>query len=232
MTYKVVVLASGGLDSSTCLGKAVVEFQPKNVLALSVIYGQRHKKEIDAAITVSKHYGVQHEIINLPAHLFTGSDSPLVNDKVNMPHESYEDLRKSEGPSATYVPFRNSILISNGVALALSRGASYLYFGAHADDAHNWAYPDCTPEFIYAMQGAVRIGTYGKVDLVVPYMFNTKADIVMAAVGLSVPTNKTWSCYEGGDLHCGLCPTCVSRKEAFKILGDGRDKMYDVQYAA
>jgi 7-cyano-7-deazaguanine synthase in queuosine biosynthesis len=90
-----------------------------------------------------------------------------------------------------------------------------IYFGAHAEDAQNWAYPDCTPEFIGSMANAIFIGTYQRVRLVTPFIHSLKSTIVHDGWMLDVPYHLTWSCYAGGEVHCGECPTCIARKEAF-----------------
>lgn len=94
-----------------------------------------------------------------------------------------------------------------------------IYLGIHADDGVNWAYPDCTPEFFGAMANAVYIGTYFKVRLRAPLLFDTKVEVVAKGTRLGVDYLNTWSCYEGGEKHCGQCPTCLSRKEAFELNG-------------
>jgi 7-cyano-7-deazaguanine synthase len=109
--------------------------------------------------------------------------------------------------------------LSIATAYALKYKCSRVWFGAHKDDAHNWAYPDCTPEFIGAMYTAIDIGTYHQVSLITPFSVNTKAEIVEQGFNLKVPMELTYSCYVGEKLHCGTCPTCVSRIEAFKQSG-------------
>jgi 7-cyano-7-deazaguanine synthase len=102
-----------------------------------------------------------------------------------------------------------------------------IYFGAHAEDAQNWAYPDCTPEFIGAMANAIFVGTYRAVRLISPIMFMTKAQIVAMGDKLNVPFDKTWSCYKGGEKHCGKCPTCYARKDAFAVAGVRDPTVYE-----
>lgn len=94
-----------------------------------------------------------------------------------------------------------------------------IYFGAHAEDAFNWAYPDCTPEFIGAMSNAIYIGSYQTIRLVTPFAYSSKADIIRTGERLGTPYELTWSCYKGEDLHCGTCPTCRARKQAFAATG-------------
>lgn len=210
---KGIVLHSGGLDSSTVLALALKECD--QVESLSILYGQKHEKEWLAAADICQHYQVPHATMQIP-NIFQGYGSTLIDQDKPQPQMTYEELRQAEGPSPTYVPFRNAIFLSVATAHALVAKADYVYFGAHADDAHNWAYPDCTPEFIGAMSNAVSVGTYYKVRLRSPFMWANKAEIVRTALALGVPLALTWSCYEGGERHCGVCPTCISRKEAFR----------------
>lgn len=211
-TTKAFVLHSGGIDSSTCLHKAIQECGVANVQTVSLHYGQRHHREINSASTVSQMAGVRHNILKTAEM----PESMLTSD-AEIPNVSYDDL--PEGKSPTYVPFRNGQLLSQvaGVAVHnLAKGEkAAIYFGAHAEDAANWAYADCTPEFIGAMAGAIYIGTYGQVRLATPLEWLLKHEIIELGTRLGVPWQYTWSCYKGGRLHCGICPTCRSRREGF-----------------
>jgi len=215
-TGKAVVLLSGGLDSTTALALCRRQYEPENILCLSYQYGQRHEIESEAAFRVAHHYGVKcmKEVINLPA-----GNSVLMHDEMQMPQASYEELAASVGVSPTYVPYRNGTMLSHATAQALEFDADSVWAGMHAEDARGWAYPDCTPEFIGAMQNAIYIGTYHKVRLVAPFTYATKADIVNMGIKLSVPYFLTHSCYEGKRVACGKCPTCVGRLEAFRANG-------------
>lgn len=215
---RAIVLLSGGADSSTCLAMALEEYGANNVKALTLFYGQKHAVEIQAAKDVAKYYGVMHEVIQLP-DIFKGAGSTLMDaDKAN-PEVTYEELANSYGVSPTYVPFRNGNLISVATAMALRDGAEAIYYGAHSEDAKNWAYPDCTPEFNGAMANAVYIGTYFKVRLVTPLQWLNKASVVQTAHNFDVPMHLTHSCYNGKRPACGKCPTCIGRIEAFKSVG-------------
>lgn len=215
MTTKALVLHSGGIDSTTCLYIAAKMFGRENVISLSVNYGQRHLKEIDAARTIAAHLGVEHEV----AHITDMPSSMLTDKKKEIPNISYDEI---EGVSPTYVPFRNGQLLSKVAARAQALLMEYtknddavIFFGAHAEDAANWAYPDCTPEFIGAMANAIYIGTYHKVRLYTPLQWELKWGVIRTGELHGVPWKLTWSCYVGGNRHCGICPTCRSRKDAF-----------------
>lgn len=209
-----VVLLSGGLDSTVCMGMASKEHD--SLVALSVRYGQRHSAELDSAAAVAAHYGAEHVVLDLDPRPFAAGS--LTTDEA-MPHATYAELEAIDGPSPTYVPFRNGTLLSLATATAVTRGASHVYAGMHAEDARGWAYPDCTPEFIGAMAGAIYVGTYHAVRLVTPLEWMSKTDVVRAGVALNVPFDLTLSCYEGKKPACGECPTCVERAHAFAEVG-------------
>jgi len=151
--------------------------------------------------------------------IFGGTGSTIIADnKLNQPEMSYEDIEDSYGVSPTYVPFRNANFLSIASTHALVHGASEVWAGMHAEDAHNWAYPDCTPEFLGAMSAAIYVGSYHQVRLITPHQWRTKADVVRRGYELDVPFEHTWSCYAGGVKHCGTCPTCVGRINAFRAI--------------
>ncbi len=211
------VLLSGGIDSTTCLYIARRQFE--EVVGVSVNYGQRHLKEVDYAYDTCRNEGVQYVVLDAQKLI---PRTMLTDDTIELPKKSYEDI---EGVSPTYVPFRNGTLLS--LITAYAQGWLHdseitgedmvgIYFGAHAEDAHNWAYPDCTPEFIGAMANAIYIGTYRQARLYTPLMSMQKYQIIRRGDKLGVDWVNTWSCYAGGDLHCGECPTCISRRESFK----------------
>lgn len=215
------VLLSGGIDSTTCLGRAVSYLDREHVYAVSVDYGQRHRRELRSASEVANHYGVSHEILRVD----TIPRTMLTDISVEVPSIAYSEIT---GVSPTYVPFRNGLLLSTLAAHVagqhldpLRRDQLHfnedvdLYFGAHAEDAAGGAYPDCSVEFVTAMGEAIRHGTYNKVRLVAPFIHAFKTEIITVGTALKVPYQLTWSCYRGGELHCGSCSTCIARREAF-----------------
>lgn len=215
-----LVLHSGGIDSSTCLAIALKQFD--KVISISADYGQRHIKEITLAKEQAFEWNIEHisfTISSIPKTMLTDSSAEL-------PNASYDEL--PDGISPTYVPFRNGLLLSNIAAIAQGIEADAIFFGAHAEDAENWAYPDCTPEFIGAMANAIFIGTYQKVRLHTPLMWLKKHEIITLGQEYGVPWNLTWSCYAGGIKHCGTCPTCRARKEAFILAGVPDPTQYEV----
>lgn len=223
MSDKAVVSFSGGLDSTSCLAYAVHEHGAENVTAVSFNYGQKHTVELECARDVANHFHVDHRIITLP-RIFGDAGSTLVEGGGETPHMTYKEIEETQGVSPTYVPFRNANLISMAttVAVSLVEGTedhAFVYAGVHSEDARNWAYPDCSPEFIGAMANAIYVGTYGKVRLVTPLEWMMKKDVVMFGLKYGAPFALTHSCYEGQRPACGLCPTCVERIEAFKSNG-------------
>ena len=219
---KAMVLLSGGIDSTTALGIAVDKYGKGNVLALSVMYGQKHDKEINAAKAVAKHYGVEHIFLDL-AKIFEYSDCSLLKQsEEEIPKESYaKQIEKTGGdkPVSTYVPFRNGLFLSSAASIALSRDCEVIYYGAHADDAAGFAYPDCSKVFNDAMNAAIWEGSGHQLKVEGPFVNMTKAEIVKLGLELKVPYELTWSCYEGGDKPCGACGTCIDRQAAFRANG-------------
>ena len=204
---KALVLFSGGVDSTTCLALAIDRYGKDNVVALSVSYGQKHTKEVEAADKIAKHYGVEFITLDL-SEMFKFSDCSLLqhSDK-EVPHESYaEQLKETNGsPVSTYVPFRNGLFIASAASIALSKGCGVILYGAHADDAAGNAYPDCSEVFNNAMNTAVWEGSGHQVKVEAPFVGMNKAGVVKKGLELGVPYELTWSCYEGHDKPCGVC---------------------------
>lgn len=216
-----LVLFSGGVDSTTCLAIAVDKYGKDNVAALSISYGQKHTKEIEAADKIAEYYGVEHIYLDLEK-IFQYSDCSLLShsDK-EIPKDTYANqLKGTDGkPVSTYVPFRNGLFLAAATSIALSKGCSVIYYGAHADDAAGNAYPDCSYEFNRAMEQAVRIGSGEQIRLFAPFINMLKTDVVATGIKFNVPYEMTWSCYKGGDKPCGVCGTCLDRKRAFAENG-------------
>ena len=219
---KILVLSSGGVDSTTCLAMAVEEVGAENVLALSVYYGQKHDKEIQAAKKVAEYYGVQRMELDLSV-IFAGSNCSLLKQSTeDIPLESYaQQIEETHGekPVSTYVPFRNGLFLSSAASIALSHGCSKIMYGAHADDAAGAAYPDCSLDFVNAMNQAIYLGSGNQLTIEAPFVSLTKADVVKKGLELGVPYALTWSCYEGGEKPCGKCGTCIDRQKAFEKNG-------------
>ena len=224
MSRKVVVLSSGGLDSTTCVGIAVDEVGAENVSTVSIFYGQRHEKELQAAQKVANHYNVPHYEVDLSSVMQFSNCNLLAKNDDTIPNKSYAQQieENGEGRVSTYVPFRNGLLLSAAASIAdsLYPGEEVvIYYGAHADDAAGEAYADCSPEFADAMNKAINIGTYGKITVEAPLVNMNKSEVVKTGLRLHVPYQLTWSCYHGGDKACGHCGTCIDRLAAFEANG-------------
>lgn len=218
---KALVLFSGGVDSTTCLGMAVDKYGKENVIALSVFYGQKHTKEIACSEQIAQHYGVEHLYLNL-AKIFQYSDCSLLqHSSQEIPTDSYaEQIAQTEGsPVSTYVPFRNGLFLSSAASVALSKDCTVIYYGAHSDDAAGSAYPDCSAAFHKAISEAIYLGSGEQLRVEAPFVDLTKAEVVKIGLGLQVPYELTWSCYEGKDQPCGVCGTCIDRAQAFAQNG-------------
>ena len=219
---KALVLSSGGVDSTTALGLAVSRYGKENVIALSVSYGQKHDKEIQAATAVAEYYGVEQLFLDLSLIFQYSNCSLLQQSTEDIPKESYAEQieqTKGEKPVSTYVPFRNGLFLSSAASIALSRECDVIYYGAHADDSAGFAYPDCSPEFNNAMNEAIWEGSGHQLRIEAPFVNVSKAEVVKTGLALGVPYELTWSCYEGGERPCGTCGTCIDRAAAFAANG-------------
>lgn len=219
---KAIVLSSGGVDSTTCVGIAVNELGKENVATVSVFYGQKHKKELEAAKAIANYYEVDHYEINLESIMKYSNCSLLEHSSEDVQHGSYAEQLEKDGFVKTYVPFRNGLMLSAVATLAMSiypDDETDIYLGAHADDAAGNAYADCSKEFTDAIGKAINIGTYKKVRLRAPLVNLNKAGVVKIGLDLHVPYELTWSCYEGKDKPCGVCGTCIDRARAFAENG-------------
>ena len=216
---KTVLIYSGGIDSTVLLYDLLNSGY--DVKALSVNYGQRHGKELDCAKSLCKQLNVEHHVADLTALNPLLSGSSLTSPYVQVPEGHYED----ESMKATVVPNRNMILLSIATGWAMSTGASSVSYAAHSGDRA--IYPDCREEFADAMNGVMEIAGWDKVSLNRPFSSLAKADIVKLGDELDVPFEQTWSCYKGGQVHCGVCGTCVERREAFQLSGVTDPTIYD-----
>lgn len=218
---KAIVLSSGGADSTTCLAVAVDKHGADNVISLSVYYGQKHNKELEAARAVADYYKVRHIELDLKPIFEDSNCSLLMQNDTEIPKESYaEQLNKSGGePVSTYVPFRNGLFLSVAASIAISNGCKEIYYGAHADDSAGNAYPDCSDAFTNAMSEAINLGSGCGLTIKAPFVNHNKAEVVKRGLELNVPYELTWSCYEGGDKPCGKCGTCIDRQKAFEANG-------------
>lgn len=225
---KKVVLLSGGVDSSTCLAVALQDCEPTDVLAVNMYYGQKHDREMRSARDIAAFYGVELMEMDLSV-IFSKSDCSLLKrSNIAIPEGSYAEQQKEATgkPVSTYVPFRNGLMLSAAASIAVSVGASKIYYGAHADDVAGNAYPDCSTDFTNAINKAIYEGSGRTVNVVAPFITCNKAEVVKKGLELNVPYKLTWSCYNGGEEPCGKCGTCIDRIKAFEANGIG-DPIYD-----
>lgn len=206
------------MDSATALAIALKE--GLEVTALSVDYGQRHRKELDAARKLAKHFRVRdHRVVALDLTAIGGS--ALTDKKIPVPEQRrLEEI--GQGIPATYVPARNTILLSYALGLAEAVDAKAIYIAANALDYSG--YPDCRPEFYKAFQEVARLGTKRGVEgdvieIRTPLIAMSKADIVRKGEELGVPWALTWSCYRGEEKACGVCDSCQLRLKGFREAG-------------
>ena len=211
---KVVVLLSGGMDSVCALYHVRAEHEV--VLALSFDYGSKHNaREIPFARWHAGEIGVEHQVIDL-GFFNEHFSSDLLQSGGDIPEGHYEEASMK----STVVPFRNGIMLAVAAGVAESRGVKGLVIAAHSGD--HAIYPDCREDFMSPMAQAIDAGTYANVRLLRPFIDMRKEDIVNRGNVLSVDFSQTWSCYKGGEIHCGVCGTCVERREAFH-LADFKD---------
>ncbi|MGB0986566.1 MAG: 7-cyano-7-deazaguanine synthase QueC [Pseudoalteromonas spongiae] len=208
MSQKVVVIYSGGMDSYTVLNKAIR--QGYEVYALSFDYGQRHVKELKVAADVCAELNISHKVVDISAinQLIGGSS---LTDDIDVPEGHYEE----ESMKSTVVPNRNMILLSLAVGYAVSLKANKVFYGAHSGD--HAIYPDCRPEFVQKMDDVCRIANYEEIEIVSPYLNNTKIEILTDGLNMGLDYSKTWTCYNGREKACGKCGACQERLEAFEL---------------
>ena len=212
-----VLILSGGVDSVTLL----YDYQDRIALAVSFDYGSNHNaREIPFARLHCERLGIEHLIIPLD-FMSKYFKSSLLEGADSIPEGHYE----SENMKSTVVPFRNGIMLSVAVGIAESRDLRYVMMANHGGD--HTIYPDCRPEFVDAFSMAAQAGTFVGIRLLSPYTHMTKADIARRGKELGIDYSETWSCYKGGEKHCGKCGTCVERREAFALAGVDDTTVYE-----
>lgn len=215
---KALVLSSGGVDSTTCLALAIRDVGLENVATVVIDYGQRHKREMESARKVAEYYGVPHYEFNV-AELFKYSNCSLMANGQEVVETTYEEQFATGKKISSYVPFRNGLMLSICATLAQSLWEDekcYIYLGNHASD---FAYADCSVEFTKKMDSAIAEGTYGLVHFLSPLKELTKDQVIDLGMQMNVPYELTWSCYEGRELPCGKCASCLERIKSFEING-------------
>lgn len=212
-----LLVLSGGMDSTTML----YDYRDRIALAVTFNYGSNHNaREIECARYNCEKLGIELVVVDLPfiGRLFQSS---LLSGAEAIPEGNYND----ENMRSTVVPFRNGIMLAVAAGLAESRGLHVLMLANHGGD--HAIYPDCRPGFVDAMSRAISEGTYEHIHIFAPYTDITKADIARRGAVIGVDYSHTYSCYKGGEHHCGRCGTCTERREAFRLAGLHDPTLYD-----
>lgn len=212
-----ILVLSGGMDSTTML----YDYKDRIAVAVTFHYGSNHnEREAECARWHCRQLGIEHIEIPL-AFMSQYFESSLLSGAEAIPDGDYRD----ETMRSTVVPFRNGIMLAVAAGLAESRGLTTVMLANHSGD--HAIYPDCRPEFVKAMGEAIGAGTYEHIELFAPYTALTKGQIAARGARLGVDYSKTYSCYKGGEHHCGTCGTCVERKEALAEAGIPDPTIYD-----
>ena len=212
-----VIIVSGGMDSITLL----YDHKDEIALGISFDYGSNHNaREIPFAKMHCERLGIKHITINLD-FMHQYFKSSLLDGAEAIPEGHYAD----DNMKSTVVPFRNGIMLSIAIGIAESNNLDQVFIANHGGD--HTIYPDCRPEFINAIDAAATAGTYNNVKVVAPYTKITKSDIARIGKKLGIDYTETWSCYKGGEVHCGKCGTCVERKEALSEAGIEDKTIYE-----
>ena len=221
---RAIAIVSGGLDSVTLA--YLLHAEGYELHLLSFDYGQRHKKELAFAELCAKRLSADFDVVDLSSitRFLKGS---ALTDAIPVPDGHYA----APNMAITVVPNRNAMMLSVAYAVAIAEQARVVAFGVHAGD--HFIYPDCRPTFIAAFDAMQQVAVEGFGDphlrLEAPFMHMSKDQIVRLGTSLQVPYIDTWSCYKGGDKHCGTCGTCVERKEAFELAGVIDPTEYEVE---
>jgi 7-cyano-7-deazaguanine synthase len=212
-----LIVLSGGMDSVTLLH----DYASSIALAVNFVYGANHnQRELECARLHCRQLGI--ELLEIPLE-FIGQyfHSSLLEGGESIPDGDYRD----ENMRSTVVPFRNGIMLATAAGIAESRGLREVLIASHGGD--HAIYPDCRPEFVNAMALAIAAGTYEHIDLKAPYTYLNKSLIALKGKELGIDYSTTYSCYKGGEHHCGTCGTCRERREALAAAGIDDKTIYD-----
>lgn len=211
------IIVSGGMDSITLL----YDHKDEIALGISFDYGSNHNaREIPFAKMHCERLGIKHITINLD-FMHQYFKSSLLDGAEAIPEGHYAD----DNMKSTVVPFRNGIMLAIAIGIAESNNLDQVFIANHGGD--HTIYPDCRPELINAIDAAATAGTYNNVKVIAPYTKITKSDIARIGKRLGIDYAETWSCYKGGEVHCGKCGTCVERKEALAEAGIEDKTIYE-----
>jgi 7-cyano-7-deazaguanine synthase len=218
---RIVLIYSGGMDSTVLLYEFLASNSRSEISTLSVNYGQRHRKELEAARAITAQLGVRHCVADLSGITSLLGGSSQTSDDIAVPEGHYAE----ESMKKTVVPNRNMIMLAIATGWAISQGADQVAYAAHGGD--HAIYPDCRMDFVEALRKTISLADWHQVDLLAPYLGMTKTEIAIKGHALHVPFKQTWSCYKGETKHCGRCGTCTERREAFELAGIPDPTEYD-----
>lgn len=223
---KAIAIVSGGLDSVTLAH--LLHSQKHDLHLLSFDYGQRHKRELDFARDCAAHLNAEHSVVDLSSLKLLLKGSALTDD-IAVPHGHYA----APAMSITVVPNRNAIFLAVAYGAAVADNAEIVAIGVHAGD--HPVYPDCRPAFLksFALMQHLAVEGCGnpRLHMLAPFATQSKTEIVRLGAELGVPFAQTWSCYEGRELHCGRCGTCVERRESFQLAAVPDPTIYEAANA-
>jgi len=217
---KAVVLLSGGMDSCVCAAIARERHGAENVALLHAMYGQRTEtRERQAFEDIAEYLGVRERLVVKLEHFRAIGGSALTDGRIRVPENEFGTPGHDSQIPVTYVPFRNAHFLSVGVSWAEAIGAGELYIGAVAEDSSG--YPDCRPEYYRVFQELIRVGTRPEthIEMITPVIAMKKSEIIRRGRELRAPLHLTWSCYQGEELACGKCDSCLLRLRAFAEAG-------------
>lgn len=230
MKKKVLVLFSGGIDSTTCLALAIKKYGKSNVSTISIDYGQKNDKELNCSKEICKYYKVRNITMDL-SNIYNFSNCSMLKDSTEkIPIETYDEqvikLKENEDVK-TNVPFRNGLMLSACTSYAISNNFDIIYYGIHTEDGiARKLYPDCDEDFNLAMNLAVYLGSGKKVKIEAPLSGILKKDVIALGNKLKVPFELTWTCYESKNVPCKLCTACRDRIKGFQE-NNLIDKLYE-----
>ena len=217
-----IAVVSGGLDSVVMAHLLASQNWKLHLLAYD--YGQRHAKEIEYSRECAARLGAAFSVVDLKSLQAILSGSALTDENIAVPHGHYA----AQNMKSTIVPNRNAIFLTIAFGAAVAENAQAVAAGMHGGD--HFIYPDCRPEFVESFAAMQILAVEGcgdeNLQLLTPFLGKSKSDIVKIGAELGVPFARTWSCYEGGETHCGACGTCVERREAFAQAGVPDDTIY------
>lgn len=224
---RVISVVSGGMDSVAMMYWLKSQGHAQTILSFD--YGQRHSIELLSASRNANQIGAPHYVLNLrPTGRLAMAASVLTGSDAEVPEGHYAD----ENMKSTVVPNRNMIMLSIAAAMAISRKADAIATAVHAGD--HAIYPDCRPEFIESLESTLLLANEGFIapdfKVLAPFIDKTKTDIVKIGDSVQTPFINTWSCYKGGDIHCGRCATCIERREAFAQASVADPTVYEVDF--